>query len=674
MLYGATIALGAFLLFLLQPIAAKAILPWFGGSAAVWSTCLLFFQAVLLVGYVYANWLDRRLAPRTQSRTHIGLLALSVLILPVVLNLDWKPRGTGDPAVGILTLLAGTIGLPYFLLSTTGPLLQAWYREIGKGAVPYRFYALSNAGSLLALLSYPVVVEPFLSRRSQAMVWLSGYALYLVFTGWLALSRQRSDVRPMDRAVEETPRPSWGAWTLWVALGACASILLISITSHLTQNLAPMPLLWVVPLGVYLLSFIVCFSHDRAYWRLLWLPFAVIAVAGMAYTLFGVDDTPHLAVSLSVFTVGLFVCCMFCHGELARTKPDARHLTSFYVACALGGAIGSVFAALLAPRIFAGNYELPFGLVACAFLVLAVIYRQVSARRWGLVWLPAAGAFVALLAAFSVQGIRELSSDARVAVRNFYGALRVSDVTSDNGETYRELVHGTIIHSAQLLDPVRRCEPITYYGRESGIGDLFDRPSRPAFVRVGVIGLGAGTLAAYGHSGDYFTFYEINPIVAGLANTEFTFLRECGARVDVAMGDARLTLEREPSQQFDILVMDAFSGDSVPVHLLTQEAFEVYFRHLKDSGVLAVHISNAYVDLQPVLERLARHFGKDLLLVEVDGDDNLLYGSLWGLISAPGGLESPEMTAGAEDVDVPPDNEFLWTDDFSSVWKVLKWR
>jgi SAM-dependent methyltransferase len=678
--YRITIALGAFLLFQIQPIAAKTILPWFGGSAAVWSTCLLFFQAALLLGYLYAHVTDRALTPRSQARLHVALLAVSVVLLPLVALVDWKPEGAGNPAFRIIALLSATIGLPYVLLSTTGPLLQAWYRQDGSGMKLYRLYALSNAGSLAALVSYPVVVEPFVSKRSQAWIWSLAYVAYAILCATIALGRQWAPPRAESADEEINPfgrRAGPASYVIWIALAAAPSALLVSITSHLSQNVAPVPFLWVVPLSLYLASFIVCFSHERAYWRVVWIPLLVVALAGMAYGLFGAF-TPALPATIALFVSGLFVCCMFCHGELARSKPHPRQLTSFYVALAFGGAVGSLFAGLLAPVLFVMNTELPVAMVAVAALAVIVLFRDVlhggltRQRLWHLLWiLPAAG-LVMVLSVYLSRGLAEQSRGARVAVRNFYGTLRVYDQRSNRGQSYRELLHGTINHGAELLDPQRRCEPITYYGPESGIG-LYFANAKTAPARVGVMGLGSGSLAGFGRLGDRYTFFEINPLIVDVARREFSFLEGCGATVDVVMGDARLSIEHDSGPPFDLLIMDAFSGDSIPVHLLTKEALALYFRRLKADGVLAIQISNRYLDLRGVLQHLARDLGKDLLLFDTNGNDDLIFGATWCLLAEPGGvLELPELKLAATPIEESNDPRFLWTDDYSSLWKVLK--
>ncbi len=623
-LYASTICLSAFLLFAIQPVIAKVILPWFGGTGAVWTACMLFFQVALLAGYAYACWSVRWLGPKAQAALHVALLGASLLLLPVTPRESWKPAGSEEPALRILALLAATIGLPYFLLSTTGPLLQAWYARSDRGAAPYRLFALSNLGAMLALASYPVAVEPLLATRQQTRWWSAAYAGFVLLCGLAALHSGRPGLEDPTEAGEP---PSWNLQLLWVALAACASTLLLAVTNHLSKNVAPIPFLWVLPLGLYLLSFILCFEGRGWYRRDWFLRLLLAAFAALSYGLSEYGETARLGVVISIFAAALFVCCMVCHGELAALKPHPRYLTSFYLMVSLGGALGGAFVGLVAPHFFRGRYELPIGMAGCAFLPALVLYRRAapaapSARagfgrqpgpsgagrdaeaRWA-----AAGLGAALLLYLAIQ-IRSARGDARVLVRNFYGVLRVSD----SGPT-RVLSHGVVNHGEQFMQPELRRQPTAYYGPQSGGGLALLDGGRPWPQRVGVIGLGAGVLAAYGRSGDYYRFYEINPLVIELASSEFSFLRDCPARVETIPGDGRLSLEREPDQQFDVLVLDAFSGDSVPVHLLTQEAFVLYFRHLKKGGVLAVHASSTYLDLAPVVDLAARELGRPARLV-----------------------------------------------------------
>jgi len=674
LLYALTILLSAFLLFQVQPIIARIILPWFGGSAAVWTTCLLFFQTVLLLGYLYAHWLFGKFRPRTQTAVHILLLAVSAAVLPVWPNASWKPAGGDDPTWRILGLLAVTAGLPYFLLATTGPLLQAWYASRYRGAMPYRLYALSNAGSMFALVSYPVLFEPWLGVRNQALGWSFGYGAFVLLSAATAWMGRKSHI-----AQAETPPdapPSRITVFFWIALPACASILLLAVTNHLSQNIAAIPFLWILPLSLYLLSFILCFESERWYTRRIFLGLFAVAVGTMIYALSPEFQNNPIKVMIPFFAAGLFICSMVCHGELARLKPHPSRLTYFYAMVALGGALGGVFVALIAPRVFAGVYELPLGLGACAAIVLWVWRRDPESGLGGS-WKdpqPLAAVLMTLaVASYAGFVIHEQSNGARFMARNFYGSLKIMDQEAEHSEeTVRRLMHGTITHGEQFLNPRLQALPTSYYGRNSGVGRAIRQVQESGEVRVGVIGLGAGTLAIYGRAGDYFHFYEINPLVLRIARSEFTFLKLCRARLDVTLGDARLSLEREPPQDFDVLAVDAFSSDAIPVHLLTREAFALYFRHLKPDGVLAVHVSNKHVDLRPVVGLAAASLGKQARVVDSADEDNEVFGATWVLVTADGQFFEGSLMRTAT-LDPPaPRAMRLWTDDYSNLFRILR--
>ena len=637
--YALTIGLGAFLLFQVQPVIAKIILPWFGGAAAVWTTCLLFFQITLLLGYLYAHALVRYLAPRMQLLVHATLLLASVVALPIYPNLKWKPDGTDDPSLRILGLLAVTVGLPYFMLATTSPLLQAWYSLGKKGTIPYRLYALSNAGSMFALLSYPALFEPVFTTHQQANIWSFAYTAFALLCGLTALRfvrRAESEALPQP---EIGQRPGWRDYLIWMALAGCASMLLLAITNHMSQNIAAIPFLWVLPLSIYLLTFILCFEGRGWYRRKSYLRLLAAGMAGMAIAMrIEQDGALPIRVLLPLFALGLFTCCMVCHGELARLKPNLKYLTHFYLMISAGGALGGVLVGLLAPHIFNAFYELPLGLSLCTVLVLFVLGRDDEIalfRDWRrpVCWVTAALA-IALITEFGLQ-IRGSQRGARVLARNFYGGLQVRDAALNSQDSVRRLKHGTINHGEEYLSPARRDWPTTYYGPRAGAGLAIRDKQKLGPVRVGVIGLGVGTIAAYGRAGDYFRFYEINPLVEQLARGEFRFLCDSKARTDITLGDARLSLERQEPQNFDVLVVDAFSSDSIPVHLLTREAMELYFHHLKADGTLAFHISNRYLDLQPVLREEAKASGKVARLVETPGDPpHDVFAATWGYSSS----------------------------------------
>ncbi len=762
LLYALTILVSAFLLFQVQPVIAKIILPWFGGSAAVWTTCLLFFQLVLLLGYLYSHALVRCLKPRAQMVVHGALLLASALALPIYPSLAWKPVTPNDPILRILGLLAATVGLPYFVLSTTGPLLQAWYARRRQSAMPYRLYALSNAGSMFALLSYPVLFEPVFTTRQQAATWSIGYGAFIVLCG-LTVFRSGTEEAAAEVAQEPAAKPTARLYAMWLLLPACASALLLAVTSHLSQNVAPIPLLWVLPLSVYLLSFILCFERAGWYRRNPYIELLGVALAGMAYAALSENAYYELPfkVGIALFVMGLFVCCMVCHGELARLKPDSRYLTHFYLTVSAGGAAGGLLVGLAAPLLFNAYYELPIGLVATAALAVTALRARRDAAwqrhllptpryllavaalaaagyaaypwqhsiagpartmigwfgwkaadgfdRWALKREVLVGAALALVvlrgdlkfrwarrakrwAAFLTElatlllagyvgfETRYLTSGTRLMVRNFYGVLRVHDsVPSTDWAAARSLTVGTINHGEQFLALVRRDSPTTYFGPNSGVGLAIRAKQKTGPIRVGVIGLGTGTIAAYGRPGDYYHYYEINPLVVRLsipepaaASAQFTFLADCKARHDVAVGDGRLSLEREAPENFDVLAVDAFSGEAVPVHLLTREAMELYFRHLKPDGILAVNISNRFIDLEPVVDGECRALGKTDRIVDTDDDASQdLFAATWMLVKSPAsGFDKLIMGGSAE---IKPGRKVRpWTDDYSNLFQILK--
>jgi spermidine synthase len=605
--YAGTIFLSAFLLFLVQPIIAKQILPWFGGSAAVWTTCLVFFQSVLLAGYAYAD-LTHRLGLRRQTLLHIVLLIASLATLPILAADAWKPQGDEAPIVRILLLLAVTIGLPYFLLSTTTPLLQAWYWRRFRSVVPYRLFALSNFASLLALLGFPVLFEPWLTLPQLGWGWSALYTAFVLVcaaTGWASLkaSRENGDTAPAASAAADAPAPPAVTQWMWLALAAMGSIMLLAVTNHVTQNISSVPFLWVLPLSLYLVTFILCFDHPRWYVRPVFIGALVILLPLMAWQI----PSLNLKVAATLYFAGLFVACMFCHGELARLKPDPAHLTRFYLMLSLGGALGAVLVAIVAPLTLEGYFELNIILVLLAALVLARLPGKTRAL----------GALaLAVTAWFSVQGAREYSRDMRMMERDFYGVVRTRDREMD-GVTYRSMYHGGIVHGGQLQGPEYRNMPSDYFGPTSGYGRLFAvlNELRPGPRNVGVIGLGAGVIAAYGRAGDNMVFYEISPKVVDIEHKEFGFLRDTPAKTQVILGDGRLSLEREPPRGYDVLGIDAFSGDSIPMHLVTREAMALYVKHIRENGVIVFQATNRYIDLMPVVKRLASEFGMEAVLV-----------------------------------------------------------
>lgn len=666
LLSACTIFLSAFLLFQIQPLIAKMILPWFGGSAAVWTTCMLFFQSVLLLGYLYAHWLNTRLSPWWQGRVHAAVLVLSAAVLPVLPDAAWKPAGHEDPIFLILGLLAVTAGLPYFALSSTSPLVQAWSAGHAGGGAPYRLFALSNFASLAALLAYPVLIEPQIGTNSQAWIWSCLFLVYALLCGSLAIGAARRPAIEMQAdgsgAAEE---PDWRASLTWAALAALASILMLAVTNHLCQNVAAIPFLWVLPLGVYLLSFILCFERDGWYRRGVLPPLHALALAATGFVLIKQTPGTSLRVIIPFFAVALFLFCMYCHGELALRRPAPHYLTRFYLMLALGGALGGVTMALLATHLLPAHFDLPLAVAACALLTLMLEYR----KNWvtDIAWTAVAIG----LTVMAVTYVRSAAAGVRVMVRNFYGGLRVADVDANDPRTARRvLIHGVISHGSQFLAPERKEVRTTYYAEGTGVDLAFRHFRRPG-MHVGLIGLGAGTLAACAREGDTFRFYEINPLVVDLARSEFTYLKDSPGVIEIVVADGRLGLERDAERRFRILVVDAFSGDSIPVHLLTREAFELYFERLEPDGVLALHVSNTALDIAPVVERIVSAMNKAALLFVSGGDLSLDRSeSVWVLVTNEAQTLAPLRPKG-QPLPVNPRLR-AWTDDYSNLFQILK--
>jgi hypothetical protein len=680
-----TIALSAFLLFLVQPIIAKQILPWFGGTSAVWTTCMVFFQVALLGGYAYAHALTSRAAPRNQARLHIVLLAVSLAFLPIVAREAFKPGGEEDAALSILWLLAATIGLPYFLLSSTGPLLQHWIAHRYPEKTVYRLFALSNLGSLLGLLAFPFLIEPFAPSVTQAYAWSAAYAAFALACAITAWQAQRTLTaragEPVaagggaaeGRAATDAP-PALGDYLLWLLLAALGSVLLLATTSHITQNIASVPFLWVLPLTLYLLTFVLAFEGRGGrgwYERRWWLFPTLLLVVAMSWGLSASRGVLDIGVAVPLYCAGLFFACMFCHGELAHAKPAPRYLTHFYLTLSAGGALGGMAVGLLAPRVFPAYFELPLALVGLAVLASWLAWRNRTLIGPALV-------ATAATAYSGWQYVDFLEEGTIVMQRSFYGTLRVRE-TGSGEQQLRRLLHGVILHGEQFTRAEDRLEPGTYYARSSGIGRAIAARQDKGPVRMGFVGLGVGTLSAYGRPGDQLRFYELDAQVIDVAQRHFTYLGSTRAALDFAVGDARLSLERELKRQgprgYDVLAIDAFSSDSIPVHLITREAIELYARHIAPDGIVAVHISNRFLDLKPVLANIAQASGLAARLVsDLPEDDRSASSTDWVLLARDAAvLDDPRIAERAEPL-VPVPGFSLWTDQFNNLLDVLKLR
>ncbi|CAK0763166.1 Fused MFS/spermidine synthase [uncultured Gammaproteobacteria bacterium] len=745
-LYSITLLLSSGLLFLVQPMFGRMVLPLLGGVPAVWITAMLFFQTALLAGYGYAYVSNRHLTPRVQAVLH-GLLLVGCLALILPLQ---KPVGDHDltetaPVVWLLRTLAVTVGAPFVVLSATAPLVQGWFAASrhSRAGSPYFLYAVSNVGSIAALLGYPLLIEPELTLAGQSWLWSLGFA---VLTGLIALvaafglgqtgsattttTDSPISATTIDSSRNHEARPDWRHRLLWLGLAAAPSSLMLGLTTYISTDIAAIPLIWVVPLALYLLTFINAFARRPliSLGVANWLqPFPVVILA-LIYGAFGIRVSGILHLALPVHLVAFWVTALVCHGRLAALKPEPRHLTEFYLWISVGGAIGGLFNAVIAPGLFWGVWEYPLALgLACALRPGLVesdgpnIESNTGTRHlgWGLAavivaltmaaeWLKS-GAEASQTPVWMLLGIYGLtglllfalrrtpimfgfslclmllagslvpSSDAvRLVERNFFGLLKVVDRV-DAG--IRTLQHGTTLHGAQSLDPQLRRIPLTYFSRLGGLGDVFaelDRRQQPSETQaVGVIGLGAGSLACYGGPARRLTFFEIDPAVIAVARNPalFHFLDDCGG--ETVLGDGRLSLTGRRGQEFEALVVDAFSSDSIPVHLLTLEAFQLYFDKLTATGVLALHLSNRYLDLEPVIAAAAQALGATALIRESKGGTlpgtTLPYtASIVAVIArSPIGLGQLATQPGWRPVK-PRTGLRPWTDDYSNLIQILR--
>jgi hypothetical protein len=703
-IFGMTVFSSAFLLFLVQPLIGKYILPWFGGSPAVWTTCMLFFQVVLLAGYGCAHLIATRLGVRRQAQIYLALLVLATLTLPITPSGYWKPVGNVDPRWRILGLLTVSVGLPYLQLSSIGPLLQSWLARINPGRSPYRLYAISNAGSLAAIIGYPFLVEPAFGVALQTRLWSLAYVAFGCLSAWVAVALHRTAGRPAAQSVGAalvTPpvpvtaaavrEPTTVDKVLWVVLPACASIMLLAATNQMCQDVAVVPLLWMIPLGLYLLTFIVCFQSDRSYSRPIF-GVALALTAALATVVLFRGVFLDVRGQLVVYALTVFIFCMVCHGELVRLKPGQHHLTAFYLAVAAGGAAGGVFVTLVAPVLFVGYWEFQFALIIISTLFLVVLFRDRRGRlyhgrpfwAWALMHLGLAGLVIALSAQVgnSLQENLEMS-------RSFFGVLRVLEQDKeDPGEHRLTLMHGRIEHGFQMTDAEKRYWPTSYYGPDSGVGLAIRfhpnrrSPANPSGrLRIGVVGLGTGTLASYGEEGDSIRFYEINPDVVRVTDKYFTYRKGSPASIEVALGDARMLMEQERSQKqrqdFDVLAVDAFDGDAVPAHLLTKECYSVYKYHLKADGILAIHVSSRYFNLTPVVRALASlDPGHRVEALWIDASGNAAQetdSSDWVLLTANRRfLECQDVQSRVRGWTGSDPRPLLWSDDYTNLFRVMK--
>jgi hypothetical protein len=699
--YAIAIFTSAFLVFQVQPVIARFILPWYGGTPAVWTTCLLFFQLGLLAGYFYAHLLAKYANLKRQALIHLSLLVISLVLLPITPDLSVSSQASNQ-ILDILKILALSVGFPFILLSATAPLIQHWFANIYPGRSPFRLYALSNVGSLLALLSYPFLVEPALTLTVQTWTWSAIYLLciaVLAVCSWSLIQKKsipgREEVSPLsdDQMAtsignSEGKELSVGDRLIWLLLTACGSVVLIAITNKMTQDVAVVPFLWIAPLSLYLVTFIICFERDAWYQRKFWLPFLAVAVGLLMYLLSRdyADTELSLAYQIMIYCAAMFACCMVCHGELVRRRPAVGKLTVFYLYVALGGALGGVFVNLVAPLIFDGYWELHGSLILICALAISLIFTDRAVMVfWQRGTVAAAGSLgIITLTWLLGQHIAEQKEGTILSQRSFFGIVHVYQYDEgDPANHYRVMYHGRINHGDQWLDNDKQYLPTSYYGTSSGIGAALNVIRRHSdntadkVIKVGIVGLGVGTLAAYGQPNDRFRFYEINPEVEAIASDYFSYLENSGANIEVIIGDGRRSLQNEletsRSQQYDVLVIDAFSGDAIPIHLLTREASDLYWQHLKDDGLLAIHITNFHVDLSDVVRQLAIHADKEALLISDYPTGDSASNSDWVLITSNSiFLNNPSIREESSEWSHQL-REVVWTDNFSNLFDTVIW-
>ncbi len=719
--YAATLFVGALLLFWIEPLVAKLMLPLLGGASAVWNTAMMFFQAMLLAGYGYAHLLSRRVPAAKQPWVHGAVLLSAFAALPIAIG-NAVPPVEGTPIFWLVRHLFVCVGLPFFAVSSTAPLLQSWFARSGDRSAgdPYFLYGASNLGSLLALLAFPLVLEPWLTLGTQSRLWLLIYGLLVVLIGVCAL-RSQADGWHEDAAAGKNARVV-GSVTLreralWVALAFVPSSLMLGVTSFTTTDIASVPLLWIIPLTLYLLSFVITFARRpivSTSWSLFGQAFQMAFLA-----LLFIEPAVPVGFVMEGHYIAFFLTALVCHGALAARRPEPSRLTEFYFCLSLGGALGGIFNALLAPLLFSSTYEYPLVLILACLLRLTargrperlnrrdilfpaalLLYVVVLIRCWSS--LDAAGqvlhwlAVIAVPAAvFSLSGraVRFALAVAAVLVpvtvarstdgvldqaRSFYGVYRVK---VDPSAPMLDLIDGTVLHGAEFIDPAHWRDELRYYAEAGPLGQFFDalRAARPTPLHIGVTGLGTGALACYSRPDEAWTFFEIDPLVVDIARDTrfFHYLELCGQRARILLGDARLSLKSEPNDHFDVLILDAFSSDAIPIHLLTREALLLDLDKITDHGVILIHISNQHLKLAPELAATAHELGlvqrHQLFLPSAERKARMATGSEWVVLARRDADLAFLDRAPRWRPYVPTRTIAPWTDDFSNILSVMQW-
>ncbi|WP_027149670.1 fused MFS/spermidine synthase [Methylobacter tundripaludum] len=726
-LFAATLFTSASLMFVLQPLFGKILLPLLGGSPAVWNTCMVFYQSILFLGYLYAHYLSTRYSQHRQIQIHTALILISFLALPLALPENTVPPTDSNPTFWLLWTLFLAIGLPFFVVSTTAPLIQKWFANVGHHTShdPYYLYAASNTGSLIALLSYPFLLEPNIGLANQKSYWSVGYLILCLLIAACAFvlwkSRQTSEQQEDDQdTTADENNLSLATQLHWLVLAFVPSSLLLGLTNFISTDIASVPLLWIIPLTLYLLSFVIVFSkwNDKIHPLMVKLQ-PIFLLPFIAYAFINPADLPYWAY-LILHLIAFFFAVMVCHGELAKLRPHTRHLTTFYLIMSFAGMLGGMFNTFVAPFVFNAVYEYPIMIVAAlllrpgrmnsplqqiiapALLVVAGIIAHATVADLlqyfdaiviGLIGLtlltyllrtrPVGFALMTGAIIFLALGLHDLSSHTLYQERTFFGVLAVREavLTDEQGkpESYHELFHGTTKHGAQRLATNLSQIPLTYYSRPGPMGQLFkEYDNSDQTWNIGVVGLGAGALACYAKDQQNWTLYEIDPLVVDIAGNPayFSYLSQCARNAAMRVGDARLSLEKEPDQHFDLLVMDAFSSDSVPTHLLTKEALELYFKKLKPGGILAFHMTNRHLSLKKVLSINAEalHLASLIQEFKPQQDIPLVVATDWVVMAKQAETLEPLRLSRLGNwqkmplyFDMKP-----WTDDFTnivSIWK-----
>lgn len=682
-----TIFLSAFLLFQVQPMIAKFILPWFGGSSAVWSTCLLFFQTGLLIGYGYSHLISRIFGLRNQVKVHLVLLVLSFISIPIIPHEWMKPDANQNPVFGILKLLSLTVGFPYIMVSTTGPLLQSWFSISNPKKSPYQLYALSNLGSLIGLITYPILIEPFENLKTQLWTWSLGYILFILLCGLTAKTIWNLKTIKFTQSKNKSLSVSGTIKSLWLLLAFMGTVTLLSITNKLTQDITVVPFLWIVPLTLYLITFIIAFGYPKWYNRKVFIPAMLFSIAFLfRYQIQSVvyGTTTPLDTTIFIYCLTIFLICMVLHGELSRLKPDQVNLTLYYFMISAGGVLGGIFINLIVPFIFNGFWELYCAIAGTILITAFVVYKSIDTIKKRSIRLLFSISTFTILAGVIIVFQKEYTAfndDVIDSSRNFYGLLKVSESNKGTINWQRMLIHGDVSHGIELMDSAYQNLPISYYGPESGIGlALSAFPSRSDSnyngMRVGMIGLGTATIAAYGTDKDLYKYYEINSQVEVLARKYFKFISNFKGKTEIINGDGRISLERElketGSNQYDVLAVDAFSGDVIPTHLVTREAMELYLKHIKSDGIIAFHITNKYLNLIPVMNGLSQFFGKHMNVFYQKGNISGPVDAIWVLFTENKKfLNNPLVQKQILPFDANQKEVIFWTDDYSSIWPIF---